>query len=206
MIARIEGRLVVKTSETVVIDVGGVGYELSIPLSTYYVLPELGEETVLTVSTFMREDAIRLYGFATDEEKSFFTMLLTISGVGPKLARGILSGGDIARLKSAIAASDIAALTKLPGVGKKTAERMALELKDKVAELSIIPSDGSPEESTVEEGISTDVVSALKNLGYKDNAAEDAVREVLKEADVDEENFELPFNDLLRGALKILST
>lgn len=208
MIARIEGRLVVKTSETVVIDVGGVGYELSIPLSTYYVLPELGEETVLTVSTFMREDAIRLYGFATDEEKSFFTMLLTISGVGPKLARGILSGGDIGRLKSAIAASDIAVLTKLPGVGKKTAERMALELKDKVRELSIIPSDGSPEgaESSVEEGISADVVSALKNLGYKDNAAEDAVREVLKEADVDEENFELPFNDLLRGALKILST
>jgi Holliday junction DNA helicase RuvA len=210
MIARIDGTLIVKTPETVVIDVGGVGYELSIPLSTYYTLPDIGEQTVLNVSTFMREDAIQLYGFATADEKTFFTMLLTISGVGPKLARGILSGAEVSMLVSAIASNDIAALTRLPGVGKKTAERITLELKDKVTELSAAASHGSmpPGEGViggVEGGISSDVVSALKNLGYKDSSAEDAVREILSETDEDGSALELAFDDMLRRALKLLA-
>ena len=194
------------------IDVGGVGYELSIPLSTYYVLPDIGDNVVLNVSTFMREDAIQLYGFATADEKTFFTMLLTISGVGPKLARGILSGAEVGMLVSAIASNDIAALTKLPGVGKKTAQRITLELKDKVDELSELASSkpsGEGALGTVEGSISTDVVSALTNLGYKDDASEEAVRKVLVNTDNTGEHgsaVEMAFEDILKGALKLLAS
>lgn len=208
MIARIDGTLIVKAPETVVIDVGGVGYELSIPLSTYYVLPDIGDNVVLNVSTFMREDAIQLYGFATADEKTFFTMLLTISGVGPKLARGILSGAEVGMLVSAIASNDIAALTKLPGVGKKTAQRITLELKDKVDELSELASSKSSGEGalgTVEGSISADVVSALTNLGYKDDASEEAVRKVLANVDEHGSVVEMAFEDILKGALKLLA-
>ena len=208
MIARIDGTLIVKTPETVVIDVGGVGYELSIPLSTYYVLPDIGDNVVLNVSTFMREDAIQLYGFATTDEKTFFSMLLTISGVGPKLARGILSGAEVGMLVSAIASNDIAALTKLPGVGKKTAQRITLELKDKVSELFELASPksfGKGALGDAEGSISTDVVSALTNLGYKDDASGDAVRKVLVNVNAHGSAVEMAFEDILKGALKLLA-
>jgi Holliday junction DNA helicase RuvA len=156
----------------------------------------------------MREDAIQLYGFATPDEKTFFTMLLTINGVGPKLARGILSGAEVGMLVSAIATNDIAALTKLPGVGKKTAQRITLELKDKVNELSELASPkpfGKGALGTVEGSISTDVVSALTNLGYKDDASEEAVRKVLANVDAHGSAVEMAFEDILKGALKLLA-
>ncbi len=197
MIALVRGTLAYKSIDHVIIDVGGVGYRLSIPLSTFYSLPEAGEVSLFT-HTHVREDALLLYGFLTLEEKNLFVILIGISGVGPKLAINILSHIPAGDLKRAIAAGDIKRLSGLPGIGKKTAERLVLELKDKVG-----PSDGLPTSSektaagTTASILSNDVISALVNLGYKENLA----RKVL-------ENMELPpgvtMEETLKGALKVL--
>lgn len=198
MIALIRGTLVYKSIDHVIIDVGGVGYQLYIPLSTFYSLPDTGEISLFT-HTHVREDALLLYGFLGLEEKEMFVILIGISGVGPKLAVNILSHIPTEELKRAIAESDIKRLSGLPGIGKKTAERLVLELKDKVGPLSELPSSSDP--MTMDATTSTlsgDVISALINLGYKENLARKAVEKINLTPDVTMEK-------ALKGALKILT-
>jgi len=198
MIALVRGTLAYKSTDHVIIDVGGVGYRLFIPLSTFYSLPETGEASLYT-HTHVREDALLLYGFLTLEEKDLFGVLIGISGVGPKLAVNILSHIPVADLKNAIAAGDIKRLSGLPGIGKKTAERLVLELKDKVGPVNETLTTAGASSLTGQSAgdLINDVISALVNLGYKESQA----RKVL-------ENMELapgvPMEDVLKGALKVL--
>ncbi len=205
MIAHIRGILLSKTPELAVVDVGGVGYELSIPVSNYYNLPAPGLEVEFFVTTFIRDDAIKLYGFLTAMEKELFTLLRTVTGVGPKLARNILSGASIEELIKIIATGDLVALKALPGLGKKTSERLILELREKITELSALPAgalDVGPAKDGPEGGVLDDVVSALSNLGYKEAPARDAVKKVTANMDdALEENFE----KLFKAALKAMA-
>ncbi|HEY4706722.1 MAG TPA: Holliday junction branch migration protein RuvA [Thermodesulfobacteriota bacterium] len=175
MIASIRGRIIHKTTESVVIDVGGIGYEVFIPLSTFYTLPDTDEAVSLRVHTHVREDAIQLYGFLTQEEKEVFNLLISVSGIGPRLARNILSGVPVGDLITAISTSDRARLGKIPGIGAKSAERLILELKDKISAVAI---KAAPVSTQAEEKdqLSRDVSSALENLGYKVALAEEAVK------------------------------
>ncbi|MBT0665971.1 Holliday junction branch migration protein RuvA [Geobacter pelophilus] len=168
MIALLTGIVAHKGPDMVILDVGGVGYRVQIPFSTYFDLPDEGGKTTLHIHTNVKEDAINLYGFRSATEKSFFQLLLTVSGVGPKLARDILSNCQVADLASALVRGDIARLSSIPGIGKKTAERLILELKDKVAKLDIAASIKEGATSTPAAGIRDDVSSALINLGYKE--------------------------------------
>ncbi len=173
MITRLEGVLVEKSPEEVVIDVGGVGYEVRVPLSTFLVLPDEGKTVRVRVHTHVREEAFHLYGFLTDAERTGFRLLLGISGVGPRLALTILSGLPIDRLLKAIRAGDLAALVGIPGVGKKTAERILVDLRDSVGKLELAGGEtpGSDPEAAC--------LSALLNLGYPRGHAEKAVRSAL---------------------------
>ena len=198
MIALVRGKLAYKSIDHVIVDVGGVGYRLFIPLSTFYSLPEDGEVSLFT-HTHVREDALLLYGFLTLEEKELFVTLISISGIGPKLAVNVLSHIPVSELKIAITSGDIKRLSGLPGIGKKTAERLVLELKDKI---EAVPGSAHSSESldlgTPKSGdLIDDIISALVNLGYKESQA----RKVL-------ENMELapdvPMEEALKGALKVL--
>lgn len=201
MIANISGRLIHKTTESVVIDVGGVGYEIFIPLSTFYTLPEPGQPASLKVYTHVREDAIQLYGFLTQEERDVFGLLIGVSGVGPKLARNILSGIAVGDLVAAIGSSDSKKLSSIPGIGGKSAERLILELRDKIRTVVL---KGVPERvaghGEAEDPLSVDVASALENLGYKSAQADEAVKKA-KTALGEGASFEA----LLKEALKHLS-
>jgi len=196
MIGQLRGRLAEKRPNQVLVDVGGVGYLVQVPLSTYGALGELHTEVTLLIHTHVREDALALYGFVSAREKHFFEMLLSASGVGPTLALKILSGMSVEELVPAIRGSDLARLTRIPGVGRKTAERMVVELKDKLEALAVETEKPAPSSPA---GIEADVVSALVNLGYDGRAAETAVAEARREAGA--ANFE----KLLRGALQSLS-
>ncbi len=196
MIGQLRGRLAEKRPNQVLVDVGGVGYLVQVPLSTYAALGELHTEVTLLIHTHVREDALALYGFVAAREKHFFEMLLSASGVGPTLALKILSGMSVEELVPAIRGSDLARLTRIPGVGRKTAERMVVELKDKLEALAVETEKPAPSSPA---GIEADVVSALENLGYDGRAAETAVAEARREVGV--ANFE----KLLRGALQSLS-
>jgi Holliday junction DNA helicase RuvA len=174
MIALLTGQIAYKSLDHVILDVGGVGYRLLVPLSTFYALPDSGS-TQLHVHTHVREDAIQLFGFGSSDEKEIFSILISISGVGPKLAINILSHIPVGELAAALANSDIARLTALPGIGKKTAARLALELKDKVAQFIIVgggENNGLPTPGT---DLLDDLLSALINLGYKENVARKAL-------------------------------
>lgn len=166
MIAHLRGKLAQKDPARVVVDVNGVGYEIFVPLTTFTALPEAGSEVSIDIHTHVREDLIALYGFSTRRERTIFEKLMTISGIGPKLAVTILSGGSVEDLVTAIKRGDLARLTAIPGVGKKTAERIVLELKDKLQEFTEAPARSSVE---------TDVLSALENLGYNRPMAEAAL-------------------------------
>ena len=196
MIGQLRGRLAEKRPNQVLLDVGGVGYLVQVPLSTYAALGELHTEVNLLIHTHVREDALALYGFVSAREKHFFEMLLSASGVGPTLALKILSGMSVEELVPAIRGSDLARLTRIPGVGRKTAERMVVELKDKL-EAVAMETEKPAASSTA--GIEADVISALVNLGYDGRAAETAVGEAKSQAGAG--NFE----KLLRGALQSLS-
>ena len=198
MIALIRGTLAYKSIDHVIIDVGGVGYRLSIPLSTFYSLPETGEVSLFT-HTHVREDALLLFGFLSIEEKDLFIILIGISGVGPKLAVNILSHIPVGDLKRAIAEGDIKRLSGLPGIGKKTAERLVLELKDKVGPIDELPAslDTTSVTGSTTSTLMNDVISALVNLGYKENMA----RKVLENMELAPD---LTMEDALKGALKIL--
>jgi Holliday junction DNA helicase RuvA len=197
MIGQLRGRLAEKRPNQVLVDVGGVGYLVLVPLSTYATLGELHTEVTLLIHTHVREDALALYGFVSAREKHFFELLLSASGVGPSLALKILSGMSVEELIPAIRGSDLARLTRIPGVGRKTAERMVVELKDKLEAVAL--EAGKPVLASPA-GVEADVISALVNLGYEARAAEDAVREAKRETGV--ANFE----KLLRAALHALTT
>jgi Holliday junction DNA helicase RuvA len=196
MIGQLRGRLAEKRPNQVLVDVGGVGYVVQVPLSTYATLGELHTEVNLLIHTHVREDALALYGFVSAREKHFFEMLLSASGVGPTLALKILSGMSVEELVPAIRGSDLARLTRIPGVGRKTAERMVVELKDKLEAVAVETEKPAPLSPA---GIEADVMSALVNLGYDGRAAETAVAEAKRERGA--ANFE----KLLRGALQSLS-
>jgi len=196
MIGRLRGRLADKRPNQVLVDVGGVGYLVQVPLSTYAALGELHTEVTLLIHTHVREDALALYGFLSSREKHFFETLLSASGVGPSLALKILSGMSVEELIPAIRGGDLVRLIKIPGVGRKTAERMVVELKDKIDAVSVEaerPAASSPA------GTEADVVSALVNLGYDARTAESAVGEAKRESG------SASFEKLLRASLQILS-
>lgn len=199
MIARIDGQLVDKTPEKVIIDVQGVGYEVYIPLSTFYKLPEINDSVRLNIHTCHREDSLQLYGFHTIEEKGVFQMLLGVSGVGPKLARNILSGISVDDFNNSIASEDFIGLVKVPGLGKKTAERLILELKDKVKE-SVMEASIQGGAKIESPSLDSDVVSALVNLGYKEQRAQEAVQSAKSKSTV-----EASFETLLKDSLQVLA-
>jgi Holliday junction DNA helicase RuvA len=162
MIAHLCGRLLEKHPNRVIVDVQGVGYEVQVPLSTFYPMPEAGAEVSLRIHTHVREDALALFGFATELELQIFERLIAVSGIGPKLALAVLSGIEVAELVRAVQAGDVARLTAIPGIGKKTAERISLELKDRLP--VAVP---GPAGVTLADGdLRRDVLSALLNLGY----------------------------------------
>lgn len=198
MIAALRGRLLEKAPHRVVVDVQGVGYELHIPLSTFYQLGEAGAEVALRVHTHVREDALLLYGFITDLERQMFARLITVSGVGPKVAVAVLSGLETRELVTAVHRGDVARLTTIPGVGKKTAERIVLELKDRLLPLAVASSGdarGAPSES---DRLRNDLLSALLNLGYHRPQAEKAVDSALVGGS------DLAFEGAMRNALREL--
>jgi holliday junction DNA helicase RuvA len=200
MIASVAGVLVSKSPNMAVVDVHGVGYQVFIPLSTFYKLPELGKPATLHIYTHVREDALQLYGFLKLEEKTVFLLLLGISGVGPKLALNILSGLPIGELVKAIKDGNVTKLSSIPGVGKKTAERLALELKERIGAVlyDAVPTiEGTSPLQDVP--VSDDAVSALVNLGYKTPQAKEVVRKVISS------DGNLPIESLIKAALNILS-
>jgi Holliday junction DNA helicase RuvA len=178
MIAHLQGVVLVKHVEHVVIDVHGVGYQVFIPLSTYYMLPDPGERVTLVTTMYVREDVLRLYGFITPAEQALFELLMSVASIGPRLALNMLSSLTPSDLQYAIAGSDILKLQKIPGIGRKTAERVVLELKEKVALLDIRGAGQPATAATADEQLVEDVVSALLNLGYKRGEAEKAIQAV----------------------------
>ncbi len=172
MIAQLRGTLADKRPNQVLVDVGGVGYLVHIPISTFYALGDLHSNVTLLIHTQVREDAISLYGFLSSREKHLFELLISASGVGPVLALKILSGMSVDDLIPAVRAGDLVRLTRIPGVGRKTAERMVVELRDKLAAMGTPETARQPVATT---GAAADVVSALLNLGYEQHAAEQAV-------------------------------
>lgn len=191
MIAHLRGKLLVKHPNQVIVDVCGVGYDVTISVPTFSDLPGAGNEVALHIHTHVREDAIALYGFLRTAEKTLFEKLLTVSGIGPKLAITILSGMSADAMVNAIRSGDIVRLTKIPGIGKKTAERMVLELRDKLAATTTTPEAAVPVLSPAEE----DVISALVNLGYQRIAAEKAL------ANINSREKSGSFDDLFRATL-----
>jgi holliday junction DNA helicase RuvA len=198
VIARLSGTVLEKHPNRVVLDVAGVGYDVQVPLSTFYGLGDAGAAITLRVHTHVREDAIALYGFASPLEQDLFERLISISGIGPKLALAVLSGIDPGELVRAIRTQDVARLTRIPGVGKKTAERIGLELKDRLP-AAAAPDDARPGEPEGG-GLRDDLLSALANLGYQRAAAEKAVDAALKKAP--DASFEQALRDVLRGMMK----
>ena len=198
MIAHLRGRLLEKHPNRIIVDVNGVGYDVHVPLSTFYEMTDAGSEISLRVHTHVREDALLLYGFATMLELQIFERLIGVSGIGPKLALAVLSGLDPNELVAAIRTANVARLTAIPGIGKKTAERIGLELKDKMATLlhAELPEPGV----SVSETLRTDVLSALMNLGYHRPLAERALDAALRKSG--DAGFEVTLKQALRELAK----
>ena len=194
MIGRLTGRLAVKSPDQVLLDVSGVGYVVHIPLSTFYELPDVENPASLWIHTHVREDTLALYGFLTERERSLFHLLLGVAGIGPKVALTVLSGIPPAELAMALRNQDVRRLVAIPGVGKKTAERMVLELAEKAASFAAEPAPEAPAAVSAD-----DVVSALVNLGYRRSEADRAV-EAIARAGAPKE-----FGDYLKLALKKLT-
>jgi Holliday junction DNA helicase RuvA len=186
VIAQISGTLAQKIPGEIIVDVGGVGYQVLIPLNVFYQLPEIGASVSMQIYTHVREDALQLFGFNDFAEKQVFLLLISVSGIGPKLAVNILSGIPAEELARALREGDQVRLVAIPGVGRKLAERMIVELKDKFATLS--PAGVGSARPETGSQVMQDAVSALVNLGYKRPEAEKMVREVLKNGDRSLEN------------------
>ena len=200
MIAHLKGRLLHKSPVSLVVDVQGVGYEVFIPLTAYYQLPECGATIALFIHTHLREESLKLFGFLNAEEKQMFELLIRISKVGPKIALAILSGMTAQDLTQAVFNNDISTLNTIPGVGRKTAERLALELKDKLSEMNLQPQTTAAAAGNAPgNGLRDDAVSALVHLGYKKAQAEQALRKVWR----DEARPSL--EELIRDSLNCLS-
>ena len=189
MIAFLRGRLLEKTPNRAILDCGGVGYDATISVATFTSLPVEGAEARLHIYTHVREDQIALFGFAEPNEKRMFEKLLTISGIGPKLAITVLSGIDTDRLVTAIRASDHATLTRIPGIGKKTAERVVLELKDKLDDFAVAPSTSAATYGPAGD----DALSAMVNLGYARPVAQRAIETAIAKQPAAAQDFELLF-------------
>ncbi len=206
MIAHLSGILLSKQATSVILDVGGVGYEITIPVSTFYDLDEEGSIVKLRIYTHVREDALQLYGFKTARERELFMRLISVSGIGPKLGITLLSGMSADEMIASIRTNNLARLTLIPGVGRKTAERLVMELRDKVASLSSAEleeelgaktSAGAP--LPTEDSTRSDVLSALLNLGYQRSSAEKAVTAALDEGD------DISVESILRRSLRKLA-
>ena len=200
MIAFLTGRLAFKSPTHLTLDVQGVGYEVHIPLSTYYALPHLGETTALNIHTHLREDAIQLFGFLSQSEKESFLLLTSVSGIGPKLALSVLSSLSVTDLVHAIQSEDVDKLATVPGIGKKSAGRIALELKDKVGKIHGTDPRASTADASELEGHYEDALSALINLGYRAQDAKDALKRVIKAS-----AGSLALKELIRAGLKELA-
>jgi Holliday junction DNA helicase RuvA len=200
MIARLSGILIQKAVTQCVVDVHGVGYRVIVPLSTFYELPEAGQPVVLQIHTHVREDAISFYGFHTGEEREVFQLMISVSGIGPKLAVNVLSGISAGEWVRAVAVEDLKRLTGIPGVGRKTAERMILELKDKAVKLGSEAAPVGVAKVRTGEQMKEDALSALVNLGYKGSSARDAVEQIMREAPAP-----LSLDRILKKALRILA-
>jgi len=198
MIAHLSGIILKKTTEAVILDVGGVGYELAIPLSTYAALPPERERVDMLVHTTVRDDSIKLFGFLTPGEKDLFRLFITVSGIGPKLARNILSGLSVEDLVRAITREDKKTLGTIPGVGRKATERIIIDLKDRVALLDL-PSSGEGGPASMKKDVITgEVVSALQNLGYRTGEAEEAVERAMEKLGGGKDGFERLLKEALR--------
>jgi Holliday junction DNA helicase RuvA len=197
MIAFLRGRVLDKFPNRIILDVSGVGYEVHVPLSTYYEIGEAGSDVSLRVHTHVREDSLQLFGFLTPLEQLLFERLIGISGIGPKLAVAVLSGIDSRELVVAVQRADVARLTRIPGVGKKTAERIVLELKDRLKDVAPAPEAEGAQPSTGDR-LRNDLISALENLGYHRPLAEKAVDASHKS------DGSATFEDALRSALREL--
>jgi Holliday junction DNA helicase RuvA len=205
MIAHLSGKLLSKQATSVIVDVSGVGYEVTIPLSTFYDLEDLGSTIQLRIYTHVREDALQLYGFKTARERELFLKIISVTGIGPKLGITLLSGMSADEMVASIRTNNLARLTLIPGVGRKTAERLIMELREKVAELSsaeIEEEFGAKPEASAEapeDAVRADALSALLNLGYQRSGAEKAIDAALKEEG------ELTVESVLRRTLKKLA-
>jgi len=198
MIGFLRGRILDKQPNLLIVDVQGVGYEVHVPLSTYYDVGESGTDVALRIYTHVREESLQLYGFLTTLEQQLFQRLIAISGIGPKLAVAVLSGIEPGDLVSAVQRSDLARLTGIPGVGRKTAERIVLELKDRLAHLAVPVGSGAPVAAPPGERLRDDVLSALQNLGYHRPLAEKAIDATLPAAG------DTTFEQALKAALREL--
>ena len=199
MIGSLTGRLAQKEPSRLLVDVQGVGYEVQVPLSTFYGLGDVGADVSLRIHTHVREETLSLFGFGTALELDLFERLIGISGVGPRLALAVLSGIEPPDLVRSVSAGDVVRLTRIPGVGKKTAERIVLELKDRLPEMLVVETD-SPDMDTEIPRVRDDVLSALLNLGYQRPRAERAVERVPTDASGGGQ-----FEDVLRQALRELA-
>ncbi|HEX7415777.1 MAG TPA: Holliday junction branch migration protein RuvA [Smithellaceae bacterium] len=201
MIALISGKIAYKGISHVIVDTQGVGYRIFIPLTTFYELPAAGQNVILHVHTHVKQDAINLFGFYTLQEKELFQLMISVSGIGPKIAMNILSGISAQELLRAISRGDVGKLVSIPGVGKKMAERLILELKEKVIKKMLMEKmPAADDQHKANEIIIEDVLSALVNLGYKSNIAKDALDKVLQSSEK-----ELVMDQLLKKTLKILA-
>ena len=198
MIAYLSGVLLEKHLQRLIVDVNGVGYDVLVPLSTMYVIGEPGSKVTLRIYTHVREDALQLFGFATPLEQALFERLISVSGIGPKLALAVLSGIEPAELTRAIRSSDIARLTRIPGVGKKTAERLVVELKDRLPKADTVEPVPAGAGGADDHDVRDDLLSALENLGYPPSAVEKTVDKLLRSAE------DRTFEPLLRATLKLL--
>jgi Holliday junction DNA helicase RuvA len=204
MIAYLSGKVLEKNANSVIVDVGGVGYEVIVPLTTFYKLGEVGSEVCLRIYTYVREDALQLYGFMTEAEKQLFLKLIAVQGISAKSGISILSSMSVDEIVQAILSKDIVKLSTIPGVGKKIAERLIVELQDKLRSFTLTASldskdDGAKASQSKTISVYQDALSALINLGYHRPIAENTLKKVLSE------NPEIELKELLRRALRILS-
>lgn len=205
MIAHLSGTLLSKHATSVILDVGGVGYEVNIPLSTFYDLGDIGAAVQLRIYTHVREDALQLFGFKTARERELFLRIISVSGIGPKLGITLMSGMSADEMIESIRTNNLARLTLIPGIGRKTAERLVIELREKMAALAT----GGAEEANQqvrtgpaamsEDGVRSDALSALLNLGYQRSSAEKAIDAVMRETP------ELSVESVLRSSLRKLA-
>ena len=202
MIGYLSGKLLEKEANSVLIDAGGVGYEVTIPLSTFYELGEVGTDVQLRIFTHVREDALQLFGFKTTRERDLYLKLISVQGIGAKSGITMLSGMSADEIVTAIRTENLARLTAIPGVGKKTAERLVIELRDRIGEMAATAAAGATAGAGAQPGgdeAFDDALSALVNLGYQRNAAEKALQQVIKDG------ADLNVQKLLRQALQRLA-